>query len=232
MEDNNMGLLLHKLTKYQTLHANTDDMNKKSVYQQKIEYYNNKMTQIGIERQNLNNLNNLVGGEVYNTQDLLVRLTSGLPSRDDKEAKDKETELNKKIDESEKLLGTINSHYNNIIDTIHDVMTKLQEEIQKRGSGTCPNIEEAKKKLEILHKNLETLSTETGQQKFMEKINKSNTKSPSSSSSQKKQQKRLIFSRKISRTAKNPHEQGMEMTVRSSIVKDKSQSNESTVSAV
>lgn len=58
----NIGSLLHKLTKYQTLNANCGSPSKSTVYNQKIAYYSNKLNQMGISSNNINQVGNLIGG--------------------------------------------------------------------------------------------------------------------------------------------------------------------------
>lgn len=58
----NFGSLLHKLTKYQTLNANCGSPSKSAVYNQKIAYYSNKLSQMGISSNNINQVGNLIGG--------------------------------------------------------------------------------------------------------------------------------------------------------------------------
>jgi hypothetical protein len=164
----NIGLLLHKLTKYQTLLANVNNSQKQEVYRQKIAFYNNKMKQIGIEQQNLNSLNNLVGGELYNTTDLLQRLTSYLPPQDDKDAQKKAKEIEQKITEADDVVKQIEQNYQKILDTIKDVITKLEKEISSRGKGTCPNVESAKTQLDTLKENLTELNNKMNKNPFNE----------------------------------------------------------------
>jgi len=58
----NMGVLLHKLTKYQTLLSNCGAPSKAAVYNQKIDYYSNKLNSMGVSQNNLKNMRNLIGG--------------------------------------------------------------------------------------------------------------------------------------------------------------------------
>lgn len=58
----NMGVLLHKLTKYQTLLANCGTPSKSAIYNQKIDYYSNKLNNMGVSQNNLKNMRNLIGG--------------------------------------------------------------------------------------------------------------------------------------------------------------------------
>ncbi len=58
----NIGILLHKLTKYQTLLGNAPS-NKKNLYQQKIQEYSNKLNKMGVDNSNIQGMNVLFGGE-------------------------------------------------------------------------------------------------------------------------------------------------------------------------
>ena len=58
----NMGVLLHKLTKYQTLLANCGAPSKAAVYNQKIDYYSRKLNGMGVSQNNIKSMRNLIGG--------------------------------------------------------------------------------------------------------------------------------------------------------------------------
>lgn len=58
----NMGVLLHKLTKYQTLLSNCGAPAKSAIYNQKIDYYSRKLNSMGVSQNNLRNVRNLIGG--------------------------------------------------------------------------------------------------------------------------------------------------------------------------
>ena len=58
----NMGVLLHKLTKYQTLLSNCGAPAKSAVYNQKIGYYSHKLNGMGVSQNNLKSMRNLIGG--------------------------------------------------------------------------------------------------------------------------------------------------------------------------
>lgn len=58
----NIGVLLHKLTKYQTLLSNTHSHQKIDIYNQKINSYSQKLNKIGVNQSNINQLGGLVGG--------------------------------------------------------------------------------------------------------------------------------------------------------------------------
>ena len=61
-KNENIGSLLHKLTKYQTLNSNCGSPAKSAIYNQKIAYYSNKLNQMGISSNNINQVGNLIGG--------------------------------------------------------------------------------------------------------------------------------------------------------------------------
>ncbi len=60
--EENIGVLLHKLTKYQTLLSNTSSHQKRDIYNQKINSYSNKLNKIGVNQRNINQLGGLIGG--------------------------------------------------------------------------------------------------------------------------------------------------------------------------
>lgn len=61
MDTENIGFLLHKLTKYQTLQSNSYSNEKRSVYQQKINQYMNKLEACGADKATLNQIGGLAG---------------------------------------------------------------------------------------------------------------------------------------------------------------------------
>jgi hypothetical protein len=64
LENENIGLMLHKLTKYETLQAG-GAQDKKDFYSQKAKYYRNKLSKIGIDNQNLDNISNVIHGGTF-----------------------------------------------------------------------------------------------------------------------------------------------------------------------
>lgn len=65
MESENVGVLLHKLTKYQTLLANSNENSKMSTYRQKINQYTSKLENLGVDRSTLTQIGGLAGGADY-----------------------------------------------------------------------------------------------------------------------------------------------------------------------
>lgn len=53
MENENIGILLHKFTKYQTLLANSKSKEMDKIYNEKIKYYRNKLEKLGINHSTL-----------------------------------------------------------------------------------------------------------------------------------------------------------------------------------
>ena len=70
MGSENVGVLLHKLTKYQTLLANSHENSKMSTYRQKINQYTSKLENLGVDRSTLTQ----IGGLVDNYDDVLKGL--------------------------------------------------------------------------------------------------------------------------------------------------------------
>ena len=70
MENGNIGVLLHKLTKYQTLLGNSPSSQKNSIYNQKISQYSNKLEKMGVSKSNLRQMGGLSGGVVDYTATL------------------------------------------------------------------------------------------------------------------------------------------------------------------
>lgn len=65
MESENVGVLLHKLTKYQTLLANSNENSRMSTYRQKINQYTSKLENLGVDRSTLTQIGGLAGGADY-----------------------------------------------------------------------------------------------------------------------------------------------------------------------
>ena len=62
--EGNIGNLLHKLTKYQTLMANTNSNQNRKTYQEKINIYSNKLHTMGINNKTLAGMSELIGGVI------------------------------------------------------------------------------------------------------------------------------------------------------------------------
>lgn len=83
MGSKNVGVLLHKLTKYQTLLANSHEHSKMSTYRQKINQYTSKLENLGVDRSTLTQIGGLAGGVDYEKvlQDLIKIQTAKLQTR-------------------------------------------------------------------------------------------------------------------------------------------------------
>ena len=148
MENNNVGLLLNKFTKYQTLLANTHNSQKINVYRQKIKFYENKMTKLRVNQENLDGLNKLVGGvdddnmsyETFiktfkkNFQEKLNNSTnSTCPLYDIEQQLFTLTTNN---------IGTIQKNFNNIIITLNKLNNIINQEVKTK-PNTCPILNNA-----------------------------------------------------------------------------------------
>ena len=146
--EENIGVLLHKLTKYQTLLNNTSVHGKTDIYSQKINSYSQKLNKIGVNQNNINQLGGLIGG-----------IDPTLQARLDAAKKKKE-------DASASLIrpdGNINSKVQAIGSRFADSITKLKGDIEKNTSEiqrlTSDN--EAKiKQIEQLETNKQDLTKE------------------------------------------------------------------------
>jgi len=74
MESENVGVLLHKLTKYQTLLANSNENSKMSTYRQKINQYTSKLENLGVDKSTLTQIGGLAGGADANYDKVLKDL--------------------------------------------------------------------------------------------------------------------------------------------------------------
>ena len=165
----NVGFLLHKLTKYQTLLANVNDAKKKNVYKQKIAFYNDKMTQLGVDQQNLNNLNNLVGGDYDKeivgkvqtiTNTLLAKLAQ-TPSEESAEEKKNSEAITKQINDASEKIDQITKSYANIIDTLKKVIDDItQIDETQIHTGKCVPLEGIITELTALNSKLENVVDE------------------------------------------------------------------------
>lgn len=162
----NIGLLLHKLTKYQTLLANVNDIKKQELYKQKISFYNKKMEHLGVDKQNLSSLNNLVGGNgdmeiVGNVRSVIDRL-KGLVSTPEECKTDVNKDLiHENIERADKTLTEIEQNYNIVIETLNAVILEINNisSIQK-STGKCVSLDETVKKLQSLNTKLEKINND------------------------------------------------------------------------
>lgn len=123
MSEGNIGVLLHKLTKYQTLLANTNASDKISVYTQKINEYQNKLERLGVNHSTLNQMGGLVGGDKYSdtlkglidlqTQKIKAKI-SALGSNTPPDT----TGLDAKVDQVTTSINTATTKYNSTIESL------------------------------------------------------------------------------------------------------------------
>ena len=122
----NVGLLMHKLTKYQTLYAHGSDKQKKKVYGQKVEYYTQKLSDLGISKNNLHKLNKLSGGGKDASGNEI------LEKEGEKEA-EKKVELDTEPAAAEPDEKDISKQ---IEDTIRDIKSKMDTKVQQEKLNT------------------------------------------------------------------------------------------------
>lgn len=122
----NVGLLMHKLTKYQTLYAHGTDKQKKKVYGQKVEYYTQKLSDLGISKNNLHKLNKLSGGG---------KDASGneIPEKEGEKEGEKKVELDTEPAAAEPDEKDISKQ---IEDTIRDIKKKIDTNEQQKKLDT------------------------------------------------------------------------------------------------
>lgn len=119
----NVGLLMHKLTKYQTLYAHGADKQKKKVYEQKVEYYTQKLSDLGISKNNLHKLNKLSGG----TTD-----ASGTTTPEKVDEKEGEKEGEKKVELiTELAVADEKDITKKIDDTIQEIKSRMDTKEQQ-----------------------------------------------------------------------------------------------------
>jgi uncharacterized membrane-anchored protein YhcB (DUF1043 family) len=166
----NIGQLLHKLTKYQSLYGFVADDGKKALYSQKIAYYKQQLQQAGIDQNNINDVQNLVGGEAYDTKDILAKLFPEQPSKSD-DYKKRETEINKAIDNAEKSIKEIEQNYDNTIETVKKIINDIENKISTHGTQPAASVlPDILKKIKILETQLSKLKEHTSKEKFSDNI--------------------------------------------------------------
>jgi hypothetical protein len=178
----NIGQLLHKLTKYQTLYGFVTNESKRLIYNQKINYYKQQLEKAGIDQNNINGVQNLVGGVAYekDANNILLKLTQTQQSQ--KSSEKEQTEINQSIQKATTIIDNIEQNYTNTIDTIKYIIEKIEGKI-KSGSepaaSVLPGILKEIKKLETKLTNLKKKSSD-----FKKNITSTTTtsKSPSKKS--------------------------------------------------
>jgi chromosome segregation ATPase len=159
----NIGVLLHKLTKYQTLLSNTGSHQKKDIYNQKINSYSQKLNKIGVNQSNINQLGGLIGG--LTAQEMQEKLAE---ARRQKESISSslvrpDSNINSKV----QLIG---SRFADTIATLKADIQTNKETIEKLTSEN----QEKVKKIEQLELNIGDLTTQRdtliGEKTLLEQI--------------------------------------------------------------
>jgi hypothetical protein len=137
----NIGSLLHKLTKYQTLNSNCGSPAKSAIYNQKIAYYSNKLNKIGISSNNINQVGNLIGGSKtggsktgdsissliqLQTQRIKDKLAGRLPS-----TSGDVTTYDAKVNEVETEVGNAENRYKTMIKDFVEVLRVLIKQLME-----------------------------------------------------------------------------------------------------
>lgn len=140
----NVGLLMHKLTKYQTLYAHGDDKSKKKVYGQKINYYTQKLTDMGMSEKNLAELGRLTGGAV--TEDITANIRKAVETLQQKlkETSESQTkkqeEVNNRVVTASKELETVKTNYLDIVNDVVNLVTTVKTQLD----GLAQELEKVK----------------------------------------------------------------------------------------
>jgi hypothetical protein len=169
----NIGQLLHKLTKYQSLYGFVADESKRAMYSQKIAYYKQQLQQAGIDQNNINGVQNLVGGEPYTTEadNLINRL---FPTESKELSGDHAEEIKKvtaKITDASNKIDKISSTYSDIFQTITYIINQIKEKMKTSGHVPISQISgDILTKLTDLEVKIKTLSTTIEPQQFKNQL--------------------------------------------------------------
>jgi hypothetical protein len=137
MEEGNIGVLLHKLTKYQTLLANCDSSHKASIYNQKISQYSNKLNRMGVSQSNIRQMGGLIGGApqrdyavtlkklIEIQSDNIKKKLEGLKSEDPNAV----TGLNTAVQSVESAIGVARTSYEGTISALVSVIRELLSQL-------------------------------------------------------------------------------------------------------
>lgn len=131
----NVGLLMHKLTKYQTLYAHGTDKDKKKVYGQKINYYTQKLTNMGMSKSNLAELGRLTGGAI--TDDITANITNAVETlrkkleETSKSQEEKQKEVSERVKKAGDDLETVKTNYSGIVDNVINIVTTVKKQLDK-----------------------------------------------------------------------------------------------------
>ncbi len=129
----NVGLFMHKLTKYQTLYAHGTDADKKKVYGQKINYYTEKLTNMGMSKSNLAELGRLTGGAV--TDDITVNIKKAVETlrkkleESSKSQEQKQKEVSDKVVKASDELEKVKTNYLDIVDNVVNMVITVKTQL-------------------------------------------------------------------------------------------------------
>lgn len=160
---------MHKLTKYQTLYAHGIDKEKKKIYSQKVEYYTQKLSDLGISKNNLHKLNKLSGGvkegETTNSIVENADTTNGEVVEADSAPKDISQQIEETIKEIKSRLDT--TEQQNKLDTdvklVADEIRSVSTSYGNVKQYAINLIKSLQDKLSTVARNINTLNTEVQQ---------------------------------------------------------------------
>jgi hypothetical protein len=185
----NIGQLLHKLTKYQSLYDFVADKSKRSMYSQKIAYYKQQLQQAGIDQNNINGVQNLVGGNVYTEEanTLITRLFPTEPTELSEDHKQKIESVTTKITEASTKIDTISSTYSDIFETITYIIDQIKDKMKTSGHVPISQISgDILEKLTNLEGKINKLSTTIKPEEFKSKLVESYAEVAASSSASRR----------------------------------------------
>ncbi len=142
MDTENVGFLLHKLTKYQTLHSNSRSNEKRSLYQQKISQYMNKLEACGADKETLNQMGGLIGGAGENYEFVIKNLIADQKKR----IAEKVADLKKKDPADTTVIDNINKRISDA-DTKVSTMKTTADQIKVKITNAQSNYKNTIKEL-------------------------------------------------------------------------------------
>lgn len=172
MSDENVGMLLHKLTKYQTLLGGNGTSEKSSVYRQKINQYEYKLKNLGLSEDNLRQMGGMIGGDKFSDtlkgliadqsnriKNKISELNSGVPQDT--------SGLNQKVDEVSTLITIATGKYSDtiknlveLIRTLLGELVKLEQIISTLGTPAGVDLTVITTSIENIKNQLATLGTD------------------------------------------------------------------------
>lgn len=174
----NIGQLLHKLTKYQSLYGFVANESKRAVYSQKIAYYKQQLQQAGIDQNNINGVQNLVGGVVYQkeateiTDNILARLAKlARTPESSEEEKKTQGDVDAAILNAEISIKEIKQNYDDTMETVRKIIYDIEEKIKIDGAKPAASVlPDILTKIKTLETQLSELKTHTSKDKFSDNM--------------------------------------------------------------